>query len=124
MSEDRGALSLARRDGLPDALRVLLAEYPREAWESHPNLTALMRFWLRLWRGRGLIRRSDDIHRGDLLRPRHPLVLGQPAHHGNSRHGETRQHPNRLLVHTFAIPKYRLCPVANGPFAMEQSGPY
>ena len=46
MSEDRGALSLARRDGLPDALRVLLAEYPREAWESHPNLTALMRFWL------------------------------------------------------------------------------
>lgn len=31
---DRAAMSLARRAGLPEALRVLLAEYPREAWES------------------------------------------------------------------------------------------
>jgi iron-sulfur cluster repair protein YtfE (RIC family) len=43
---DRGEISLAVRTGLPDALRVLLAEYPREGWESHPNLTALIQFWL------------------------------------------------------------------------------
>jgi hypothetical protein len=39
-------LGLDRRAGLPDALRVLLAEYPREGWEVHPNFTALTAFWL------------------------------------------------------------------------------
>lgn len=39
-------LSLDRRDGLPDALRVLLADYPRELWESHGNFDGLTRFWL------------------------------------------------------------------------------
>jgi iron-sulfur cluster repair protein YtfE (RIC family) len=46
LSEDRGEVSLAVRSGLPDALRVLLAEYPREGWESHPDLSGLIRFWL------------------------------------------------------------------------------
>jgi hypothetical protein len=39
-------MSLGVRTGLPDALRVLLADYPREGWEAHPNLTGLIRFWL------------------------------------------------------------------------------
>jgi iron-sulfur cluster repair protein YtfE (RIC family) len=43
---DRGEISLAVRSGLPDALRVLVTEYPRDAWESHPHLTGLIRFWL------------------------------------------------------------------------------
>ena len=38
--------ALETRTGLPDALRVLLAEYPREAWETHDNFGALIRFWL------------------------------------------------------------------------------
>jgi iron-sulfur cluster repair protein YtfE (RIC family) len=46
LKEDRGEISLAVRSGLPDALRVLVEEYPREGWESHPNLTGLIRFWL------------------------------------------------------------------------------
>ncbi|SMX32623.1 hemerythrin domain-containing protein [Actibacterium lipolyticum] len=37
---------LAQRDGLPDALRVLLSEYPRDMWESHRNFDGLTRFWL------------------------------------------------------------------------------
>ena len=37
---------LAKRDGLPDALRVLLAQYPRNIWESHRNFDGLTRFWL------------------------------------------------------------------------------
>ena len=38
--------ALESRDGLPDALRVLLEDYPREAWESDPAFSALIRFWL------------------------------------------------------------------------------
>lgn len=39
-------LAFANRDGLPDALRILLAEYPRELWESDPGFDDLIRFWL------------------------------------------------------------------------------
>lgn len=39
-------LSLDTRTGLPDALRVLLAEHPREAWEAHPQFHGLVSFWL------------------------------------------------------------------------------
>ena len=37
-------LDLSHRTALPDALRVLLAEYPREAWEADPTFSALIRF--------------------------------------------------------------------------------
>ena len=37
---------LATRDGLPDALRVLLEQYPRDAWEADRNFSGLIRFWL------------------------------------------------------------------------------
>ncbi|MAY85805.1 MAG: dihydrodipicolinate reductase [Pseudooceanicola sp.] len=39
-------LSLAARTALPDPLRVLLAEYPREAWQADPGFSELIRFWL------------------------------------------------------------------------------
>ena len=39
-------LALAERSGLPDALRVLLAEYPRDIWETDPGFDGLIRFWL------------------------------------------------------------------------------
>ncbi|TCP62968.1 hemerythrin HHE cation binding domain-containing protein [Rhodovulum bhavnagarense] len=39
-------LSLSVRDGLPDALCVLLREYPRDLWESHVRFDGLTRFWL------------------------------------------------------------------------------
>ena len=39
-------LALAERTGLPDPLRVLVAQYPRIGWEAHPHFTALTRFWL------------------------------------------------------------------------------
>ncbi|SLN60610.1 hypothetical protein AQS8620_02738 [Aquimixticola soesokkakensis] len=31
---------------LPDALRVLLADYPRLGWDSHPEFSGLVSFWL------------------------------------------------------------------------------
>ncbi len=39
-------LPLETRTGLPDALRVLLADYPREAWEADPNFAGLVEMWL------------------------------------------------------------------------------
>lgn len=43
---DLEALALARRNGWPDELRVLLVRYPRGQWEGHPNLGGMARFWL------------------------------------------------------------------------------
>lgn len=39
-------LDLRKRTGLPEALRVLLADYPRESWQGHPNFSGLTAFWL------------------------------------------------------------------------------
>ncbi len=39
-------LTLDLRKELPPALRVLLAEYPREAWQSDPGFHGLVSFWL------------------------------------------------------------------------------
>src|SRR6056297_106083 len=39
-------LSLTARDGLPEALRVLLADYPRDGWQAHPQFQGLVSFWL------------------------------------------------------------------------------
>ncbi|MEJ6397082.1 hemerythrin domain-containing protein [Yoonia sp. 208BN28-4] len=39
-------LTLAQRDRLPDALRALVAEFPRDAWDAHPNYSQLIAFWL------------------------------------------------------------------------------
>ena len=43
---DLDALALARRSGWPEDLRVLVARYPREQWDAHPNLGEMARFWL------------------------------------------------------------------------------
>lgn len=45
-SADVDALALARRSGWPEDLRVLVARYPREQWDNHPNLGEMARFWL------------------------------------------------------------------------------
>ena len=45
-SADVEALGLARRSGWPDDLRVLIAHYPREQWDTHVNLGDMARFWL------------------------------------------------------------------------------
>lgn len=38
--------TLSTRKGLPDALRVLVEDFPRTGWETHPNFDGLTRFWL------------------------------------------------------------------------------
>lgn len=39
-------LSLDKRSGLPDALRVLVNDYPRDAWEAHAGFNGLVQFWM------------------------------------------------------------------------------
>lgn len=39
-------LPLDRRTGLPDALRVLLRDHPREGWEADPRFAGLAAFWM------------------------------------------------------------------------------
>ncbi|HEY5378732.1 MAG TPA: hemerythrin domain-containing protein [Pseudolabrys sp.] len=43
---DIETLSLARRNGWPQDLRVLVERYPREQWQGHANLGEMARFWL------------------------------------------------------------------------------
>lgn len=38
--------TLETRTGLPDALRVLARDYPRDLWESHRNFDGHTRFWM------------------------------------------------------------------------------
>jgi len=40
------ALSLENRSRLPDALRVLMTEFPRGGWQDNPRFEGLIRFWL------------------------------------------------------------------------------
>ncbi len=37
---------LPERDGLPEHLKVLLDNYPREGWSKHRNFSELTKFWL------------------------------------------------------------------------------
>jgi len=39
-------LSLYTRAGLPDALRALVHELPRDRWQAHPGFGGLVEFWL------------------------------------------------------------------------------
>ncbi len=39
-------LALDARAGLPEALRALLADYPRASWQADPNFGGLVSFWL------------------------------------------------------------------------------
>ena len=45
-SADLGALALACRSGWPEDRRGLVARYPREQWDDHPNLGEMARFWM------------------------------------------------------------------------------
>lgn len=38
--------TLETRTGLPDALRILARDYPRDLWQSHRNFDGHTRFWM------------------------------------------------------------------------------
>ncbi len=39
-------LALYNRSALPDAFRLILADYPRADWDTHPHFNGLAAFWL------------------------------------------------------------------------------
>ena len=48
-------LDLETRSGLPEAMRILLAEYPREAWEADPNFSDSWRSGCKCMRDLGAV---------------------------------------------------------------------
>ena len=66
-------LALATRTGLPDALRVLLEEYPRDLWTSHRRFDGLTRFWMERHMGfRQLMATMQQRTRSFIDRPTDP----------------------------------------------------
>ena len=39
-------LPLEFRDGIPEELQILLRDYPRDDWPTHPDFNGLTAFWL------------------------------------------------------------------------------
>jgi hypothetical protein len=53
---------LQLREGLPDDMRVLLRDYPREAWPDHPHFARSIQNWMgahQMFRQLGEITRTD-----------------------------------------------------------------
>jgi iron-sulfur cluster repair protein YtfE (RIC family) len=74
-------LALETRTGLPDALRVLLADYPRDLWTSHQHFDGLTRFWLERHVGfRRLTAELQRRTRGFLDAPAGPRTEAQQTH--------------------------------------------
>ena len=77
---DTETLELARRNGWPEDLRVLIERFPREQWEGHANLGAMARFWLsRHDMFRELSARIEDtaaqFHAGEISAAQFPRQL-------------------------------------------------
>ena len=98
-------LDLDLRTGLPDALLVLLKEYPREHWEAHPGYDGLIRFWLdrHMMFRRVLARLVDDAQRrkdGDMDRRNFASGL---ARLGSGFVGELHGHHSIEDMHYFPV---------------------
>lgn len=89
-------VALDRRGGLPEALQVLVRDYPRDIWERHGNFDGLTRFWMERHLGfRDLLgtltadtqayldnRLEGPSHARRLARFGNMLVDGLHGHHG------------------------------------------
>ncbi|MBK1634658.1 hemerythrin domain-containing protein [Rhodovulum adriaticum] len=75
---------LTARTGLPDALRTLLQDHPRDLWESHENFDGLTRFWMErhmMFRRllAGMTTRTEALLDGNIAPERARHGLGQQA---------------------------------------------
>ncbi|SMX25192.1 hemerythrin domain-containing protein [Boseongicola aestuarii] len=100
--------NLSDRQTLPEALRVLLDEYPREAWDSSDNFGALIRFWLdRHMMFRKLMASlQHDTERALDGSVEAQILGGRVSRYGSMLVGELHGHHNIEDVHYF--PKLRL----------------
>ena len=44
--QERGNDALGIRQGLPEALQVLVEQYPRDIWQAHEEFEGLVKFWM------------------------------------------------------------------------------
>jgi iron-sulfur cluster repair protein YtfE (RIC family) len=95
--------NLSDRQELPEALRVLLDEYPRESWESSDNFGALIRFWLdRHMMFRKLMASLQDETERALDGNLDARMLGnRVSRYGSMLVGELHGHHNVEDVHYF-----------------------
>jgi hemerythrin-like domain-containing protein len=105
--DDLAGHSLETRRGLPEAMRVLLAEFPREAWAADPNFAGLVAFWLQMHQGfrDGMMAMRNDVEAlldGTLepasFAPRLSRVGGQFVEHLHGHHHIEDHHYFPLLV--------------------------
>jgi hypothetical protein len=95
-------LALANRTGLPDALRVLLAEYPRDLWTSHRNFDGLTRFWLE--RHLGFRQLMDG------LQGRTRVFLDRPATRSEAQ--QVHRMASALIQHLQGTTRSRICTIS------------
>lgn len=91
------------RDGLPEALRVLLSDYPREAWEADPGFAGLVQFWLER---HGMFRKlnallSDDAAAAMDGRMGTEDYRGRLSHFGGMLLGQLHDHHHIEDAHYF-----------------------
>lgn len=86
--------ALGVRERLPDALRVLVEELPREGWGAHPGFSELIRFWLDR---HGMFRQLLGLLREDAEAAEAGRLDGADFARRLSRHGGL--FVNELLAH-------------------------
>ncbi len=105
MTGQTNGLELSLRAGLPDALRILLEEYPRHGWVGHPSYQGLISFWLDRHM---MFRRLLEKLKGNVvacldgeMEAKHHAV--QLARFGSMFVGELHTHHNIEDMHYFPI---------------------
>lgn len=95
--------NLSDRQELPEALRLLLDEYPQEAWEASDNFGSLIRFWLdRHMMFRKLMSALQDESERALDGTLDSRMLGKRvSRYGSMLVGELHGHHNVEDVHYF-----------------------
>lgn len=96
---------LGQREGLPDALTVLLRDYPRDIWETHPGFHGLVQFWLdRHMMFRRLLHMLTDATRQRLDNKVDPMAFkAQVSRFGSTLVGELHGHHTIEDAHYFPV---------------------
>jgi len=115
-------LMLEGRDGLPEALKVLLAAYPRQGWSADPGFDGLVRFWMeRHMMFRALSQRLGGLAQAHLAgEAEGPAAAAGIARAGNLFLGELHGHHTIEDRHYFPVLAARDARIASGFALLER----
>lgn len=96
MTHPAHPLPLETRTGLPDALRILVEQYPRDIWQAHDNFDGLVKFWMErhLMFRRLVTRMRDDIEQREARTLDPEQHIQRLARFGSMFVGELHMHHN------------------------------